>query len=381
MKRVIIIGCGFAGAGAVRKFSRYRQKAEVIVFDRKRHFDFLPMLPDVIGRKINPEYLSCSIEKLSSKVSFNFINAEVTSLNIEKNRLISSAGDFDYDYLIIATGSQTNFYGNKEIEKYAYKLDNVEDTLKISAALKKDVFDNYVICGGGYTGVEAAANLRLYLNKNRKTGRIIIVERASSILGPLPQWMKAYTFNNLRKLEIEILTGVTVEKCEEKEIYMSGSNVFNNAMLIWCAGVKVPDFIQSIEAEKNPQGRLKTDEYLRVRNNVFAAGDAAFFPYKNSFLRMAVQFSIAQAQTAACNVLNDMEGRSLRKYKPVDLGYIIPMANNKSCGRVVGINFKGIPATFLHYFMCIYRSYGLKNKMGILRNLIKHQTVNLKTDY
>ena len=211
----------------------------------------------------------------------------------------------------------------------------------------------------------------LHCQKNSLTNKIVIVERTTEILGPLPDWMKSYVRNNLEGMGIEILTNSVVQGVEENRVVVSGNRVFEKAMLIWVPGVKTADFIQKLEVEKSPQGRIVVDEYLKFKENCFCAGDTALFAKENNPLRMAIQFAITEGNHAADNIVRLIRKRPLKKFKPVDLGYIIPMANNKSCGMVFGLNLKGFLPTLLHFAMCIYRLSGLKNKIGLISNLIK----------
>ncbi|MFA5276024.1 MAG: FAD-dependent oxidoreductase, partial [Candidatus Omnitrophota bacterium] len=279
---------------------------------------------------------------------------------------------FDYDYLIIASGSETNFYGNENLRQNAYKVDNLEDVAKLINVIKSKDFSTYFICGGGYTGIEVATNLSVFLKRLRKKNRrVIIVEHAPSILGPLPEWMKEYTLNNLKKLDIEVFLNNSVEKVERGSVFIYGGKIFEKALLIWAAGVKTAPFIQNMNTEKNPQGRIKVNSFLRLKHNCFVVGDAAYFSDKKSFLRMAVMFSIYEGRCAAENILRSIEGKEPKSYKPLDLGYVIPMANNKSCGVILGLKLKGFIPTVLHFVMCSYRSYGIRNKLGLLLNFIK----------
>lgn len=370
MKKIIIIGAGFAGLSAAAQLSKSRLDLEVTVIDRKKTSDFLPTLPDCIGRGINPDYLSYEIEKAAKKYDFKFINSEVLSLDLRSKTVSTANFNSNYDFLIIASGSETNFYGNDNIGQFAYKIDDVRDTRRIVAAVKENKFHNYIIAGAGYTGIEVATNLIRYLNDVRKNAKIIIIERAASILGPLPQWMKDYVSRNLKRMGIEVFVNSSIEKIEADMVYASGSRVFENSMVIWAAGVKTGAFIQSLNLEKNPQGRIKVDEYLRASDSCFVIGDAAYFSSQGAFLRMAVQFAIAQGVIAAENVLRSIKGDMLKSYQPLDLGLIIPMANNKSCGNVFGKDLKGELPTFFHFVMCIYRSRGLKNKLGLIKDLV-----------
>lgn len=369
-KKIIIIGCGFAGLFASRQFLRLKAKAEITVIDKKETFDFLPLLPDLIGRDIDPELLTCPIRLLSERLGFDFINEEALSIDTENNTVRTKARKLDYDYLLCASGSETNFYGKDEIRRYAFKLDDAGGARAIIRALKNKDFSSFVISGGGYTGVEAAANLKVYLSRRNINKKVIIVEKEASILSVLPQWIRAFAADNLKRMGIECLTNTVVDEVREETLSLSSGKAIKDSMLIWTAGVRTADFIQGLSAEKNAQGRIKVDEYLRLKENCFAAGDAAYFPHKGVPLRMAVHFAIYGGLSAARNIMKSIEGKPPIEFRPFDLGYIVPMANNRSCGRVLGFNVRGRLATALHFTMCVYRSYGLKHKLGIIRDLL-----------
>lgn len=371
MDKILIIGGGFGGLSAAYRLGKARKSLDVTLIDKKTVTDFLPTVPDCLGRGIKPEFLTFKIEEAGKRFGFKFINEEVFTLNLEKREVFTKNRSISYDYLVIACGSETNFYGNDNIRQYAYKIDDTEDVKRILSALKQKEFDNFIIGGAGYTGAEVATNLRINLKKHLKDKKIIIVERSPSILGPLPQWMKEYVTLNFKRLNIEVLVNSSIGKIEGEKVTVAQGRVFDKAMVIWAAGVRTPGFLQNLDAQKNPQGRLKVDEFLRLNDNCFVVGDAAYFAFGNAFLRMAVQFAMTQGDIAAKNIIRSIREAPLRKYKPRDLGYIIPMANNYSCGQVFGINLKGYFPTLLHFLMCIYRSYGIKNKLGIMGDLIK----------
>ena len=371
MNKAVIIGGGFGGLTAAKKLCKFKRNLEVTLIDKSKESHFLPALPDIIGKRISAQFLKCNIGDLAKRWGFTFINEEVFSIDLEKREILTPNKTLPYDYLIIASGSQTNFYDNERVEKQAYRLDNAFDAIKIIQALEEGDFDNYVVCGGGYTGVEIATNLWRNLNKKVTGKRIIISEIAPSILGSLPEWMKDYVRDNLGKLNIEIFPNTSVDKIEDGKIFFSGGQIVNNAMLVWAAGVKVPSLLSNLAVGKGRQGRFVVDEYLRLNSNCFVIGDCAQFQHRGSFLRMAVQFSIAQGCCAASNIIRDIKGVKLKKYKPIDLGYIIPMANNKSCGKILGVNMRGFLPTIFHYLMCAYRSWRLKDKIGIIGNLIR----------
>jgi NADH dehydrogenase len=371
MKKIIILGAGFSGLHLCDKLSQYRVDYEVLLVDKNKYSHFLPLLPDVISRGISVKNLVYDIERFAKERDVEFLNEEVLSVNLEEKIIEISSGKRVFDYLVIATGSETNFYGKEEIREFAYKLDDAFDAEKLLFDLKEKNFDSYVITGGGYTGVETASNISRYLNKHKISKKVIIIENSSSILGPLPQWMKNYCLDNLKRLKVEILTGVSVQKVEANKIILSNNQEFNKAMLIWAAGVKTADFLNKVNAEKTLQGRIKVDKFLRLNDYCFVIGDAAGFLEEGKYLRMAVQFSLKESDSVFVNLINSIYGLPLYAFKPRDLGYIIPMANNRSCGVILGFKFKGVIPTIMHFLMCIYRSVGLKNKFGLILDLLK----------
>jgi len=371
MYKIIIIGAGFAGLSAANRLSKCNLDLEVTLFDKKEFSDFLPLVPDVIGRKLKPEFLAFKVGDLLRKQKVYFIKEEVISVDLESRQVITSSSSYAYDFLLIASGSRTNFFANQNAQDYAYALNSVNDVKDIVGALQGNEFDNFIICGGGYTGIEAASNLWLRCRKSGVANKIVIVERAPDILGPLPDWMKIYVRDNLKTMGIEILVNSVIESIKERRVVVSGNRIFEKAMLIWVPGVRTADFIQKLAIEKNPQGRIIVDEYLRFKQNCFCAGDTALFTKENNFLRMAIQFAIVEGDQAADNIIRLIKEFPLKKFIPLDLGYIIPMANNKSCGRVFGLNLKGLLPTLLHFTMCVYHLKGVRNKAELIGDLIK----------
>lgn len=370
MKNIVIIGGGFGGMSALMTLRRMSADIAITLIDRKPDFNFLPLLPDLIGRNIAPATVVFNLPIFCLKHGCAFLCDEVRSVDVNNNVVSTSKKNIPYDYLIIAAGSETNFYGNAQAEKFAYKLDDVADAERMIEALRSDAQETFIIVGGGYTGIEVATNIRRYFSERRQHKKIIIVERSSSLLGPLPEWMKNYVVRNAGVLDIEVMTDCTVAAIDDNNVVLSNGSTFTKAMLIWCAGVKANDFIPAPQATKDRQGRISVDPYLRLSERCFVVGDAAHFPAGDSCLRMAVQFSIIQGKVAAANIIRDSAGQPLQRYRPSDVGLIIPLANNRSCGVILGWAMKGVLPTLFHFIMCLYRLPGSANKKNLLKVLL-----------
>jgi NADH dehydrogenase len=372
MSKVIIIGGGFGGISALKRLSWYRVGAEVTLIEKKETSDFLPALPDVIGRGVKPDRIAVRIKSFVSGSRARFIQTEVSAIDIPNQEVHCAGERLPYDYLIIATGSETNFYGQADIKKYGYKLDDAEDALLIRKTIEKGSFDNIIVAGGGYTGLEAATNIKLYCNKNKLATKVSIVEKTKSILGSLPQEIKEYAALNLVNMGVKTYFDATVSAMDHDNVELSNGDVFKNAMLIWTPGVKTGALVDMLKLQKGAAGRIKVDEYLRAiyEPRVFVAGDSAEFIQEGKPLRMSVQFAVSQGAIAGENVACSIRNKPLKKFKPVDSGYIVPMANNLSCGIVFTNCVKGRLATFLHYAICICKLPGFNNKLGLLKDIL-----------
>ncbi|MBI4845589.1 MAG: FAD-dependent oxidoreductase [Candidatus Omnitrophica bacterium] len=370
MKKVIIIGGGFAGLKAAQVLCKRFKNIKTHVIDKNKNSIFLPLLPDVIGREINHKYLEYPLDQAARVHGFNFINREVSGIDLEKKKVICHDKNFDYDFLVIAAGSRTNFYGQEQIKKTAFTLDDTADALAILEALKAKSFENIVICGAGYTGVEIAANIKAFLLKHRIRKKIIIAEKFQGILSGMPGGLRKYVLDKLGQMDIPVSLNTSIRTASETEVVLSDGKVIEKAMLIWAAGVKCADFLSGTNLEKNAQERIKVDRFLCFKEGCFAIGDSALVLRGQKALRMSVQFAVTQGASAALNIGRINNAKKEKIYKPVDLGYIIPMAGANACGNILGIQATGAMPALMHYIMCIVRSWETISKLGIIRSLL-----------
>ncbi len=368
---IVIAGGGFAGTAALKQLRRSKRALaggfRLIVIDRKDSFEFLPMLPDIIGGWCRPESLSAPLDKLAGGCGCEFIKDEITGLDFSKKKVELRSGELEYEYLLLASGSETNFFGNEAAAGSCSRLESVKDALAIKEKLAARVESggpvNTVIVGGGYTGIEIAANIHWLLREKRKNREIYIVEKSPDILGTVPEWMRNDVRNELNKLNIQIICRDSLagyDSLSQSVLLESGREV-KNAFCVWSAGVKASSFIEKTSfAKKKTRIRVNKDLTPEERDSagVFAAGDAAYFHDKKTpdGLRMAVMFSLAEGRIAAANIVNSVLKKPLVQYNPIDLGFLIPMAHGKASGAVMGGNVRGAAGYLLHYVMCLYRS-------------------------
>jgi len=367
---------------ALRELYRYRRYLDgfnIILFDKRCGFEFLPVLPDIIGGRVSGDRLNVDLGKFCKKHNCSFINKEITGVELEKNEIKDSGGIVTpYEYLIISSGSRTNFFDMDHLKENCFKLDSIEDAVAINKELLarsgRDNELNVIVIGGGYTGIEITANVYYLFMKIGKKCRIHIIDKAPDILMMVPGWMRKYVRNYLERVRINIKCNDSLKAYDGKTATLESGEELNDAFCIWAPGVKTSDYVNGLPGEKAGT-RIKVDPFLNIQGSsyekVFVAGDsAAFYDEKlGQPIRMAVMFSMGQGKIAARNVVSSIMKRPLKKYKAIDMGYLVPLAFGKAPGIILNVPVKGRLGYFMHYFMCIYRSEW-QNKFGMLKDLI-----------
>ncbi len=369
MTRVVILGGGFAGLSAARELRKLRGRAEVALVDRRATSDFLPLAADLLYRKLDPALLQVDLADFAKRAGIRFLRADATAVDLAAKTVATSAGPLPFDYLIIAAGVEPNLYGNKKLKEETFPLASVADARRIVEELERGGYAAVLVVGGSYTGVEAATGLRRRLAET--SARVVIAEQAETLVPDLPPRVRDYVGANCARMGIEVVTGTTLAEMRGRDAVLANGIIVKDALVVWAAGVAAGPLVRALGAEKDAQGRLAVDEFLQLKKGeVFVAGDAARVMHKGSPVRMAIQTALDQGRVAGRNVRALIEGRSLRRYRPLDLGWVVPMANGRSSGQALGIPVRGIAATALHYLMCLWRTPGLARRSRLLRRLL-----------
>ncbi|MFA7576582.1 MAG: FAD-dependent oxidoreductase [Candidatus Muiribacteriota bacterium] len=373
MIKIVILGAGFAGLQAANHLKI--ENAEIKIIDKNDYTVMLPAIPDVAGGFIEPDSVKYPIDKLIPE-NFIFIKDKITNINLEDRYVQSDIKKYHYDYLIICSGSTVNFYGFKDNLEKLYTLENFEDSIRI----KKD-FDFYlnqsqnphvVFSGCGYTGIELALALKKHADKKSKKIKITMVERAKTVLPFLEEDERNYVLKQINNSGIEIITDSLVKKFTGEKVILKDDNAIENPFFIWTGGTKFSVDNITDKIEKLSDGRIIVNEYLQIPKfkEVFVAGDSAAIKDSNgNFIRKAVNFAYFSGKTAGKNINLLLNGSKLRKFKPFDAGWIIPM-HNTALGRLFGkIKVKGTLPLRLHYFMCGFRNYK-ENRFKLIKKSI-----------
>ncbi len=361
---VAVVGGGFAGLAAARTLAG-APGVRVTLVDPRASSHFLPLLPDVIGRAFKPELLEYPFACAARRWGFSFVQAEATTVSLDERVIVAGAHRITYDYAVLAAGATTSYFGRDDLRAHTLALDSVDDARRLAEAVDARLHEHFVVIGGGYTGIEAATGIRRRTGKLHCSPGIHIVDIADGILQALPDGFRRYASANLERMGIDVLPKRSLDRIEGHTAVLSDGTRFGRACVVWVTGRETPPVIASLPGAKDRQGRLMVDECLRVNERCFAAGDAVHFEQAGRPLRMGVQFSLSQGAHAARSILRVSAGRRPKRFTPFDPGYVVPMANGRSCGVAMGVNIYGWPPTFLHYSMSAYRSWGIRNRLGV----------------
>ena len=370
--KVVIAGGGFGGTAAMRTLAG--SDAEVTLVDPKPGFDFLPMLPELVGLRLTAASLRVPFSRLAERYGASYRTSSVTGIDPSSRMVVLESGDrMRFDYLIVSTGAATNFHGNDEAARGATPFRNLEHAMRIQATLREDRPERVVIVGGGYTGIEVASQLRRYSWREQPRLDIVVVQLPDSILPKRPEWMQRYMGDQLDRLDVRVKTGCTVEHLDDT-VLLSDGEEYRNCEVIWSAGVtvRIPFLNGSIHTD--PQGRVKVDEALRASPRCYVIGDAAHVERDDSGtpLFMASYFAAQQGVAAARNVLQEARGRDPVGYRPRDLGFVVPLANGRGCGNVVGMPVHGRVPVLVHHLTGLVRARDPSNRSNRLRTLLRN---------
>jgi NADH:ubiquinone reductase (H+-translocating) len=373
MKRVIIAGVGFAGISALKHLGEFTGTSpgfEIMVFDKNDYTTMIPSLPDVAAKRMGQNLPKANIEDLLPRRVL-FKNEEIKKIDFDAQSISAGFKDYGYDYLLLSAGSITNFYGFNQHLSSIFVLDSLTEALRTEEAFGKYLSsrESYtlLISGAGFTGIEIACFLNEYAKANSKIIKVILVEKTARVLGNLPAAVGGYVESLTSDLGFDVVINSSVVSFNGTDVTLETGEVFEDVFFVWTSGTKraIEDIYGGFISL--PDGRMRVNKFLQVSGyeNVFAAGDCAAIKSGDAYLRKAVAFSASSGATAGKNIVRSLKNMPLKKFRPVDLGWVIPMYPS-SIGKVLGIPVRGRLGLGLHYLTDGYRTHDLESMRGYL---------------
>ncbi len=388
--RIIVIGGGFAGLEVVRNLKHV--KAQVVLFDQHNHHTFQPLLYQVATSGLETSSIVFPLRKrFSHRPNFYFRLGEVTHITPEENTIETSIGKAKYDYLVIASGATTNFYGMADVQKYAMSMKTIEDSIQLRNHILRNMenalltdneesmnsFMDYVIVGGGPTGVELAGALaelkahvfpKDYNELDLSHMDIYLIEAGPRLLSGMSEIASRKALQYLKEMGVDVRLNCAVKSYDGYELKFNDNDRLISRTVIWAAGVKGNPISGLLPEALTRGNRLLVDTYSRVKGseNIFAVGDVALMEGDLKFPKGHPQMAPPAMQQGKL-VAENMERLILKKVmKPFtyrDQGSMATVGRNKAVVDMRTFKTQGFFAWFVWMFIHLLSITGFKNKV------------------
>lgn len=395
--RIVIIGGGFAGISLAKRLRN--KNVQVVLLDKHNYHNFQPLMYQVATGGLEPDSIAYPIRKIVQEYKdFYFRLAEVRDIDAENNTIYSDIGELKFDYLVIATGSKTNYFGNKEIERNSMAMKTIPQSLNIrslilenfeQALLTNDIDErhslmNFVLVGGGPTGVELAGALaemkkailpKDYPDLDVRKMEINLIQGSDRVLDSMSENASEKAEKFLLDLGVSVWKNVRVTGYDGKTVTTNSDLSFDSATVIWTAGVQgaLPHGLKADSFIKNVN-RIKVNQFNQVEGyeHLFAIGDIAVmssekFPQGHP---MMAQPAMQQGRLLADNLIKIINKKAPKPFEYKDKGSMATIGRNKAVVDLPKFKFSGVFAWFVWMFVHLFSLIGFKNKAVVFLNWV-----------
>lgn len=362
-KKILLLGSGFGGTYTLRHLVRSlnrNENVETTMVSDENFFLFSPLLHEVAMGSIETRHIAYPIRRLHWRDRFNFVQANVDRIDLGNHKVITSVGTLDFDYLVMALGSVTDMSGLPSLHRNVFTLKTLRDSMLIRnhiigvferASIQTDCEKQrelltFVVCGGGYTGVQLVSELRslilgsltrFYKAIDPTHIRIILVEAGDKIAAELHSKLSYYVMGQLEKMNIEIKLKSRLTHVSDDRVVINSTEVVPTITVIWVAGVTANPRIAELDVEKDSTGRVFVNSHLELPefHGIYAIGDCAHFVDSESGLPIPprAHTAAAQAKIAAKNILADIRGTDKKRYRHTSRVEMISLGRAKAVCR------------------------------------------------
>ncbi|MCS7001455.1 MAG: NAD(P)/FAD-dependent oxidoreductase [Dehalococcoidia bacterium] len=357
-KTALVLGGGYGGITAVLRLANHldRRQWQVVLVDRNPYHLLETRLHEAAAHGAE---ITIPLARIIRGRGITLLLASVTGIDLENRTVLTDRGPVQYDALVLALGSTTNFYGIPGLREHAFELKELEDAINIRArvnrqfalaaaepseAVRRDLL-RFVVGGGGLTGVELAAELADRATTlareheiNRAEVEVMVVEMGPTVLPTLDERLRRRAEATLREKGVVLRTGVRVIGMEDNRVQLDPGGDLATGLMVWTGGVRAPDLFIGERPLTGPQGRLVVDRYLRLLNHdeVFVVGDLALAkdPRTDRVVPAAAQFALQQGDIAGQNLAAWTRQQPMREYHPKVLGEVVSLGQHLAVGWV-----------------------------------------------
>ncbi len=347
--RILILGAGFGGMMAARELCRrgYGERARITIVDRNNYHLFTPMVYQVAAWGLDPYNVAYAVREFAGHHGIGFRRGDVKGIDFAARQVQLEDGQLPYDYLLIALGTTTNFYGNKDAQEHAFPIkwledglairnwtiDRVEQAAQTSDAEERRALLTFVVVGGGATGVETAAAMmdmlrhilaRDYPTLDPREARVVVVEMLDHLLGQMEQRIAEMALEQLKRMGVEVWLKTKPTEIAPDHIKTDDGRTLATHTVLWTAGVRAPDVVAKLPVEHGKGGSINVDQYLQVvgQPGVFAVGDNASITdaVTGQHVPLLAQSAMQAGTAGGENIARLIEGQPLKPFHYHNLG-------------------------------------------------------------
>ncbi|RZS93349.1 NAD(P)/FAD-dependent oxidoreductase [Aquimarina brevivitae] len=390
LPRLVIIGGGFAGVALAKKL--VKEDFQIVLLDRNNYHTFQPLLYQVSISGLEPDSIAYPLRKIIKKGKNTYFRmAEVNNIDPNNQKVTTSIGDIYYDYLVIATGAKTNFFGNEVIENNAMRmknlpqalnlrsliLENLEEAVRTEDEQKRKELLTFVIAGAGPTGVELSGGIaelrnhvlpRDFPDMDFSAMEIHLIEGSDRVLPPMSENASKKSTKFLEKLGVNIHLNTLVKDYSQHTVSTNTGLTLQTATFIWAAGVTGAP-VDGLQADSfvAKTNRYQVNEINQVAgyNNIFAIGDIALMANETypKGHPMVAQPAIQQGKHLAKNLKRHLKGKDMLPFEYFDKGTMATIGRNKAVVDLGKLRFAGFFAWFVWMFIHLWFLVGFRNRL------------------
>lgn len=396
MKRVVVVGAGFGGLDTARHLASSADdgELEVVLVDKHNYHTFMPLLYQVATAMQNTESIAFPVRALfHGKRNIRFLLAEVQRVDAANKKLETTVGPVEYDYLVLAGGSVTNFFGMDSVAEVAFELKDINDATRLRNQIlesfekasrcddpeEQKALMTFVVVGGGPTGVEFSGALseliqhvlvKDFAQLPVHDSRIILVEAGDHLLSPFPAPLQKYALERLKQMGVDVRLGNAVKEATPTKVLLKDDTEIKAHTLFWAAGVKASRIGETLDVELQKGGRVPVTSDLSMQNHpeVFVIGDMMYLEQDGKPLPMVAPVAMQSGEYVVSAIAARERGQAPKPFHYTDKGSMAVVGRNSAVAFTKGIKMKGFIAWIAWLGLHLYYLVGFRNRAITLVN-------------
>jgi NADH:ubiquinone reductase (H+-translocating) len=434
--RIVVLGGGYGGVQAAKVLERglgARRDIEITLIDKNSYHTLMTELHEVAGGRVDPRSVQISYKKIFGGRRVSLVNDRIRAVDFQARRLVGDGSSYDYDYLVLGTGGEPEFYGIPGIKEHAFTIWSFDDAMRIRRhiedmfrkasaepdAEKRAEMLTFVVAGAGFTGIELAGELkdqRRVLCRawhiNEEEVRIIVVEAMGAIIPNLPVNLQKKAQAYLERRGVQIMLRAPIIGAEKNAVLFAGNKSIRTRTFIWTCGIQGCEFAANLSLTKGKcanrmcqfattqgtcgvkdctfskdryiegkRGRLLANEYMQSVDypNVYIVGDVAWYMEGKRVTPQIVEAAVQTAETAAHNIIADITNGTMRRFRSSYHGIMVSLGAFAGVAHVMGISLSGIFAIAVKHMINVVHLFGVAG-VNQVWEYVKHEFLDVKDE-